>query len=65
MSRRPQPVRPDPLRLTRLRKRGELRHELDGAERLHEPRTAKETAIYGVILLAALIVVAAIVIRIA
>jgi len=65
MFRRPQPVRPDPLRLARLRRRGELRDELDGAEPLHEPRTAKENAVYAVILLAVLIVAAAIVIRVA
>jgi hypothetical protein len=62
--RRPRPARPDPLRIDRLRRRGQLRGDLDGVERLNEPRTLKETLIYSFIGLAVILVAAAAIIRI-
>ena len=54
--------RPDPQRLARLRKRGEDRSELAGVEQ--GPKSKKEAVVYGVILLAGLLVAIAILIRI-
>jgi hypothetical protein len=64
MFRGPLPHRPDTGRLDRLRKGGERRSELDGVELKEAPKSKKETVVYGVILLAVLLLAIVVLMRI-